>query len=313
MKTKDNKYLGRGIHKEKFVESLINGNLKRMLTVINNDDDLDIQIRNDYLNIYYKGGNIAKVNSEKSVGFDEFYFYLEMKKTPKKEIMDDKKIVRELRNKRNLLTQKFKTGDYEDYFSNAKKVIDKWLTKNPKPERMEQHELSISNQYNKSDYTIIDLEYQVSTKSDFACTFIPKGKDIPKNPRFDIIAINKLGELCVIELKKGAGALKGTSGLKEHWDCYKESIGRNYEPFVSEIKNLLKQKQDFKLIDKQLEIKKPIPNFIFAYSYDNKTSIEEQNKSFNEQYTKIGATIKVIRLLEGKLELTDTDIKNRLS
>ena len=88
MKTKDNKYLGRGIHKEKFVESLINGNLKRMLTVINNDDDLDIQIRNDYLNIYYKGGNIAKVNSEKSVGFDEFYFYLEMKKTPKKEIMD---------------------------------------------------------------------------------------------------------------------------------------------------------------------------------------------------------------------------------
>jgi len=80
MKEKDYKYLGRGIHKEKFVKSLVNGNLKQMLIAINNDNDLDIQIRNNYLNIYYKGGSIAKVNSEKSIVFDEFYFYLEMKK-----------------------------------------------------------------------------------------------------------------------------------------------------------------------------------------------------------------------------------------
>lgn len=299
-------YLGRGIHNKKFIESLTNGNLKRMLIVINSDNDLDVQIRNDYLNIYYKGGNIAKINSEKSVKFDEFYFYLEMKKNPKKEIMHDKKIVQELRNKRNSLTKKFKTGNYDDYFSNAKKIIDKWLTINPKPERMEQHQLSISNQYKKSDYTIIDLEYQVSTKSDFACTFIPKGKDKPKNPRFDIIAINKRGELCVIELKKGTGALKGTSGLKEHWDCYTESIGRNYEPFISEMKKILKQKQEFKLIDKQLEIKEPLPKFIFAYSYANKTSVDEQNKSFDDQYKKIGTKIPVIKLERGKFELTES-------
>jgi len=305
MKKNGSKYLGRSIHKDKFVKSLVNGNLKQMLIAINNDNDLDIQIRNDYLNIYYKGGNIAKVNSEKSIGFDEFYFYLEMKKAPKKEIMNNKTIVQELRIKRNLMTQKFKTGDYKEYFSNAKEVMDEWLVINPKPERMEQHQLSISNQYNKSDYTIIDLEYQVSTKRDFACKFIPKGKDIPKKPRFDIIAINKLGEVCIIELKKGIGALKGISGLKEHWDCYKESIGRNYEPFVSEIKKLLKQKQDFNLIDKQIEIKKPIPEFIFAYSYDNKTSIEKQDELFDEQYKKIGTKIKVIRLKTGKLELRD--------
>ncbi len=308
MKENGSKYLGRGIHKDKFVKSLVNGNLKQMLIAINNDNDLDIQIRNDYLNIYYKGGNIAKVNSEKSIGFDEFYFYLEMKKTPKKEIMNNKTIVQELKIKRNLMTQKFKTGDYKEYFLNAKEVMDEWLIINPKPERMEQHQLSISNQYNKSDYTIIDLEYQVSTKSDFACKFIPEGKDIPKKPRFDIIAINKQGEVCIIELKKGIGALKGISGLKEHWDCYKESIGGNYEPFVSEIKKLLKQKQDFNLINKQIEIKKPIPEFIFAYSYDNKTSIEKQDELFDEQYKKIGAKIKVIRLKKGKLELRDNKI-----
>ena len=71
------KYLGRGIHNEKFLESLKIGNLKRMLQIINNDNRLDVQIRNDYLNIYYRGGSIARVNSGSSVEFDMFYFYLE--------------------------------------------------------------------------------------------------------------------------------------------------------------------------------------------------------------------------------------------
>lgn len=307
MNKSNTEYLGRGIHNDKFLKSLINGNLKRMLVTVNADDDLDIQIRNNYLSIYYKGGSIAKVNSEKSIEFDEFYFYLGMKKTPKKVIMADKSIVQGLRTKRNLLTQKFKTGDYEDYFATAKEIINNWLVVNPKPERMEQHQLSISNKYNRSDYTIIDVEYQVSVKSEFACKFIPCGKDIPKNPRFDIIAINKNGAICIIELKKGIRALKGTSGLKEHWDCYKESIGRNFGPFVSEIQNLLKQKQNFNLIDKQIEITSTKPEFIFAYSFDNKTSVENQNKVFNEQYEKVGNKVKVIKLMEGTLELIDSE------
>ncbi len=82
----ENEYLGRGIHKPKVIASLKRGKLREMLDIINNDNDLDVQIRNDYLNIYYKGGNIAKVNSENSVEFDMFYFYLEHDESPKKEI-----------------------------------------------------------------------------------------------------------------------------------------------------------------------------------------------------------------------------------
>ena len=52
-------YLGRGIHNKKFLDSLKNGHLKEMLFVVANDENLDVQIRNDYLNVYYKGGNIA--------------------------------------------------------------------------------------------------------------------------------------------------------------------------------------------------------------------------------------------------------------
>ncbi len=300
---KNEKFLGRGIHNVKFLESLKNGNLSQMLLVINDDKDLDVQIRNDYLNIYYRGGNIAKVNSENSIEFDEFYFYLDTKNVPKKIILSNTKIVSDLISKRNVLIDKFKKRDYKGYFSDAKEIMDKWLKINPKPERMEQHQLSIENQYDKSDYTIIDLEYQVSTESDFACTFIPNDKDKPKNPRFDIIAVNRQGKLCVIELKKGIKVLKGTSGLIGHWDCYRHSIGRNHQPFMNEMENILKQKIAFNLIDNHLKIKYPMPEFMFAYSYDDKDSIEKQDRIFLEEYKKIGSNIHVIKLKKGTYKL----------
>jgi hypothetical protein len=295
---KNVKYLGRYIQNEKFLESLTKGNLKQMLQIINNDNRLDVQIRNDYLNIYYMGGNIAKVNSERCVEFDKFYFYLDKDISHKTIIMNDSRVVSELTLQRNLMIAKYKEGKFKEYFEEAKAVMDKWLKINPKPERMEQH--------NKSDYTIIDLEYEVSIKSDFACTYTAKDKGKPKKPRFDIIAINKQGKLCVIELKKGTAALTNTSGLKEHWDCYQESIGRNYKPFMNEMEKLLEQKQDFDLIDKQLKIKCPVPEFMFAYSYYGNSSEENQDKVFLKECNKIDTAIHVIILAKGTFKLMDS-------
>ena len=85
-------YLGRGIHDKKFLKSLEKGKLRSMLDVINNDKLLDVQIRNNYLNIYYRGGNIAKINSENSIEFDKFYFYLDMDKTPKTKLKKKKRL-----------------------------------------------------------------------------------------------------------------------------------------------------------------------------------------------------------------------------
>ena len=41
MNKSNTEYLGRGIHNDKFLKSLINGNLKQMLVTVNDDDDLD--------------------------------------------------------------------------------------------------------------------------------------------------------------------------------------------------------------------------------------------------------------------------------
>ena len=296
MKKED--YLGRGIHNEKFLNALKFGKLKPLMDVIKNDSQLDVQIRNNYLSIYYVGGNIAKVNSEKSVEFDEKYFYTDMKKNPTKFIDDH--TTQNLTKLRKKLINKFKEGNFEEYFSEAKEVMDKWFELKPNPERNEQHQLSIQNRYGKSDYTIIDIEYQVSTLSKFVCEYLrDNGK--PREPRFDIIAVDKAGKICVIELKKGSGALRGKSGLEEHYKCYNESIGRMHEPFMQEMQILLDQKQDLNLIDPKVKITSPEPQFMFAYSYVSGT--KEEDKIFKRVYKKIGMPIPVIKLEIGSWKL----------
>lgn len=296
------KYLGRGIHSEKFIKALVSGNLKPMLDAINTDEhsDLDVQIRNDYLNIYYKGGNIAKVRSESSVDFDMFYFCLE-KDRSRNEISKDLAAMEKLKEKKTQLIQKFEKGDYAAYFVEAKEVLDAWLSEFNKPERIAQHQLSLDNRYGQSDYTIIDLEYEVSSKSNFACKL--KGANgKPKKPKFDIIAVDKEGKLCVIEFKRGSGALTGVSGLKEHYDGYNQSIGLNPEPFVAEIKNLLKQKQDLNLIDKQLEIVSQVPEFMFAYAYASNHK-EREDRLFEREYKTLNATVPIIKLKKDSVKL----------
>lgn len=301
-------YLGRGIHDKKFLKSLTIGNLKKMFDFVNqynlskeNIDKeryLDVQIRSNYMNIYYSGGRIVKVNSENSIEFDEKYFKLKTTKLPLNEI--------ELKQRKTFLIAEFKEHDYKSYFAKAISVMDEWFKENPNPERKEQHLIAISNRnYDDSDYIVIDIEYQVSTLSDFVCDYIPKGKNNPKKPKFDIIAINREGQTCVIELKKGADALSGSSGLKEHWDCYKSSIKRNWKPFIEEIKRVLSQKQELDLLNKKLIIKDIEPEFMFAYAYVDKPTKEEQDRLFKHHYDKIGESIKVIRLQKGTYKLID--------
>tara|TARA_Y100000589_G_scaffold208725_1_gene196867 strand:- start:33 stop:893 length:861 start_codon:yes stop_codon:yes gene_type:complete len=277
-------YKGRGIHKEIFKLSLKSGYLMKLLKLVQQDEELDIQIRQDYLNIYYEGGNLGKLKGEKSIEFDIDYFSSE----------DD-----EAKNKHKDLIKKFKKGDFKGYINEAKKVMKAKFDTNPKEERKDQHFLSLNNKFNGgSDYTILDLEYQVSTKSDFSCSY-PAGGESFKKPRFDIIAVNKDGKLCIIELKKGTGALESTSGLKEHYDCYLASVGRNPKPFLNEMKNLLDQKKELGLMDFECEIKHEEIEFMFAYAFDKSDKQTQKNK-FLDVYSTIGVDLKILWIEENE-------------
>lgn len=278
-----NKQLCRGIKNLKMWQSLVNGKLKEMLEVVKQDEELVLHLRNNYINIYYCSGNVAKINSEDSVTIDENYFISKKEEDycrdkTKKTVFDDKKHddLIEKRDKAKLL---FKEGKYEAYFESMKDTMYRyWKYKGMLKKEDEgdvQQKLNSANKYDSkdSDYTIIDLEHEVSVNADFKykgkSPFSVKGKKT--NPRFDIVAVRKSdGQLFVMELKKGKKALEGPSGMHDHVDSFLHTIKETAEAemsFVEEMEYVLLQKQIFGLVDKAVKITSEDVQFAFVYSF----------------------------------------------
>lgn len=243
------------------------------------ENDLDVQIRDNYLNIYYRGGNFLRIHP-RSLFFDEFYFHrgaISLRKTHLIERANagDKACIvlwESYKKQRDDMLSILKiNGGIKEYSAKMKKVMDEWekdlhTIKIAHDEKNEQQQISMNNR-GSTPYTVIDLEYAVSTTSSFHYN----GKLEKKVPRFDIIAVDKTGQLYVIELKTGLGAIDNDSGIGPHMDCFKNSIGRDQNNlFISEMTELLKQKKELNLIDKAIHIDiGKIPQFIFAFSDKN--------------------------------------------
>lgn len=260
------KFFKRGIHNKKFLYEIENGSLKPLVELVNSNEDLVLQIRDDYFNVYYQGGNVAKVTSSKSVDFDENYFRTHIEKS--------KENWEEIKKKRQTTMALFKKGLFSDYIDTVKSAMkyywDNVLEGKGVAEKMAQHQICILNT-NQTEYTVIDLEYQVSTESIFKYRGKRKTKSggLP-SPRFDIVAIrNSDHRLCVIELKKGTKALKDPSGVQEHAESFVHTIGfdkKTKNAFLSEMNDVLQMKKKLKLIDEIVFIDTTLePEFLYAY------------------------------------------------
>ena len=235
-------------------------------------NELDVQIRDNYLNIYYRGGNLLRINP-RSFDFDKFYFHRgakDMRKTHliKSDKTEDKERVASYQRKRDVMFSILRNKGMAAYCAQMKEIMDEWeedlhTIGISHDEKNEQQQISMNNR-GDTDYTVVDLEYAVSTKYNFKYD----GKSTKKVPRFDIIAVDKTGQLVVIELKTGLGAIDNNSGISAHMDCFEHTIGSDQEgAFVKEMSELLGQKKTLNLIDKSIFIdtsKKP--QFIFAFS-----------------------------------------------
>jgi len=228
----------RGLSGKPFMQDLRKGLLSSLLQRVQDDSSLDMEIRQEYINIYYRGGNLLRVNKNKNGPGYSAYF--EAKYGPSiKHILPDANISSSDDAARWLST-----------FPVMKNAMDLWFGEHPKAERASQqmvvYENNVSPWAGATDYFIVDIEY-----------------DNHKGARFDLVALRwdstvtarklqreYLPILTAVELKTGDGALKGDAGLLEHYRQWEEFFADpcQLNNFKQEMLNVLKQKRDLGLI-----------------------------------------------------------------
>lgn len=245
----------------KMMEAFQTGKLLPLLEAVKKDDMLDMELRGDAVNIYYRGGSIFKItnhNEKYSIYFNENYCAVCGNKLESR-------------------------PDVEEAVRNIplyKQAMDLYIHAHPQYEREFQQIIARENNCNgkisaSTDYYIADIEY------------------VDDNSRFDMVALKKLPtkikdeknikvSLSLIEVKYGDGALKGSSGIKKHLDDFTRFLGNPQlvSDFCEDMSKVFKQKCELGLVDgiqeKQgnvtIDSEKPEVIFIFA-NHNPKSSI----------------------------------------
>ncbi len=232
----------RGLTPE-FMSAIKDGLLAPVLRRVKNDHTLDMQIRNEEVHIYYRGGKILGLKPA-SRSMDAFNCFFDRKyfgsNPPSTEVTDLPDLVGI-------------ESDIEAWLNglpHLKQAVDFFYTdKGEKNEREFQQVICRENNYanvsNATDYFIVDCEY--------VHPHFPAG-------RLDLVAFKwkstgsarKKGEvrLVFIEVKYADGALTGKSGLRTHVE---RMLGMARDPEAlstteQEMLGVFRQKRDLDLI-----------------------------------------------------------------
>lgn len=273
----------RGIHKASLLKSMQDGKLSNLLNLVGKNKDFAVLIRDDYFNVYHRGGNVANVSSDNSVKFDMQYF-----RQHRNHADEDLTFMSEQINN---AVDLFKNGQYQAYLDLIVPAMNNYFRLGFKSdeEKETQHQLCVNNTFeSSSEFTIIDLEYEVSTESKFAyCGKRTTKKSGKPKPRFDIVTVRKSdGKICIMELKKGTKALENKSGIGEHAESFEHTVGFSKERqklFVDEMKGVLNQMKSLHLINENVEILHDEVEYMFVFQEKNSDRTANQVQVFREK------------------------------
>ena len=228
---------------DRFMGDLINGKLSPLLERIHMDSTFDLQIRDEYVNIYYRGGNLLKLESSSGIyipHFDEKY------------CMGNEELIDQLCNVSEIQSQP-EMIEWLNTFPLMKLIMDRYFSKHSSEEREAQQLIVRDNNTGSisrsTDYYICDIEYANQLG------------------RFDLIVvrwpstgpcrIQKHGHrLAIIEAKFGDGSITGTSGIESHVNQVETFLGDRcrVQSLKTEMVRIFNQKHQLGLINGELEL-----------------------------------------------------------
>jgi hypothetical protein len=221
---------------EQFMRNLVdsNGILHPILERVQKDHTLMLAIRENFINIYYRGGNILNIKEHSKgyyhASFDEQYNKSRISIPDSPTELNDQNDAR----------------DWAASFPIRKNIMDEYFSKYDKAEREFQQLIARENNNssisNESEYFVSDIE----VTEPYA--------------RFDIMAIRwlatqrKKGSNCkvaLIEMKYGDGALAGSAGLLKHLKDMEKLISDNnsYDRLLETMESQFNQLDELGLLN----------------------------------------------------------------
>ena len=238
---------------DEMLNAFLSGELSSLLEAVKKDDTLDLELRGNSVNIYYRGGSIFKIeeiNNSFSISFDINYCI----------------------ESSTSLSGNPSPAEAVANLPFYKQAMDWWFHKHPKYEREFQQVIARENNNqgkisSGTDYYIADIEFADG------------------NARFDMVALKWLSNgavrrdtsrisLALIEVKYGDGALKGTAGIEKHLEDFRAFLSdrEKVSDFCRDMSLVFSQKCRLGLVDglneKQYDVKisslDPEVIFLFA-------------------------------------------------
>jgi len=235
-----------------FFKDLANGPLKDLAADVRRDRTLDLGIRDDYVNVYYRGGSLLRVSGsgrKYTAFFDKKYAGSD----PSPQLGS------------------FVESDPTTWVPSIpflKQVMDGWFDVHPKEEREVQqriiHENNRGGMAASTDYFFCDIEYAVGQ-----ARFDLIGVHWPSNG----VARKKVDDagLVLAEVKHGDSALQGAAGIRKHVEdaCRFASDPGKVRHLKEEMRDVFNQKRQLHLIDCKRDLgsfreARPVLLFILA-------------------------------------------------
>ena len=222
---------------DSILEDLRQGMLRALTDTVKADTSLCLELRGNYINIYYRGGNLLKVQATKGSGAYAVSFDRKYLKTggdiglPDIQVQDSGGIV-----------------EWLNIMPTLKRAIDNYLARIKKDEREFQQRVLRDNNFGSiarsTDYYVCDIEYQSAYG------------------RFDMIAVHWPSEpstrkrqhgrrLVFVEVKHGDNTLEGSAGVHKHIEDVNKYVkdGENLHRIKKDMVGVFNQKRALGLVE----------------------------------------------------------------
>ena len=238
---------GRGLSPE-FMEALLNGVLKPILDLVKADHTLDLQIRENMVLIYYRGGKLLQVNKEgNSYSLTCESNYLHHLNIPIADLLKLPEEMRELNYSVNVNSDLGTVENFVRILPRRKQIMDSYFSLVGRGNENEFRQLIVRENNRdatlagRTDYFICDIQSNIGGRG-----FI------------DLVAVHWLSphtegrekRLALIELKYEDNAIaEGSPGIVDHArDVANFVANGNHTEFKEEMKAYFNQKRELGLI-----------------------------------------------------------------